>query len=423
MNTDYADLAHASGPQDCTSCEVTQDKSAYWTPPMYFQHQNGTVEMVPNVGGMLAYYLMYLDNLEPFPEGFAMIAGNPQYRNFTGPFPDTPLSSWPTYPSDQFFLQQRAIGFNCLNYAATPEASLYRHEFPAKDYMDANCLDGIRMELAFPSCGNGAADSPDHRSHMQYPSLVKEGNCPDGFDHHYPLLFFETIYNTNQFAGVPGQFLVSTGDPVGPSYHGDFIMGWESADFLGQAINTCTSMTGEIQDCPLFTIQSDSTAAQCTFPMPGGLENDDLMGPRDGLPIDVPIQYGPEPATAYPVAGRGSVATSVLPHTQKPSTFSNPTLTYSPASPSKTAGVQGGIIVAFNSDAAAIPAAVTSAPAVSAAAEASHTYSTTYITKGYEVIEMIIEEVEMTVTATPSDGTSDRKRHLKKHQHHHHHMH
>jgi hypothetical protein len=38
---------------NCTSCAVTQDKSAYWTPPLMFSHDNGTMEMVPQVGGML----------------------------------------------------------------------------------------------------------------------------------------------------------------------------------------------------------------------------------------------------------------------------------------------------------------------------------------------------------------------------------
>lgn len=54
MNTTYDDLAKCTGAQDCTTCNVVEDKSAYWTPPLYFQHDDGTVEMVPNVGGMLA---------------------------------------------------------------------------------------------------------------------------------------------------------------------------------------------------------------------------------------------------------------------------------------------------------------------------------------------------------------------------------
>lgn len=39
---------------DCTSCEVTQDKSAYWTPSLHFLYPNGTSVIVPQVGGMLA---------------------------------------------------------------------------------------------------------------------------------------------------------------------------------------------------------------------------------------------------------------------------------------------------------------------------------------------------------------------------------
>lgn len=38
----------------CTSCGVTQDHSAYWTPALYFQYSNGTTVMVNQVGGMLA---------------------------------------------------------------------------------------------------------------------------------------------------------------------------------------------------------------------------------------------------------------------------------------------------------------------------------------------------------------------------------
>jgi hypothetical protein len=306
--TNTYDLTHATGDADCTSCEVTQDQSAYWTPPLYFQHKDGTVEMVPNVGGMLAYYLFYLKNIQPFPEGFQVVAGTPSLRNFSGPFPDAELSSWPTVPNDQFFLQQRAIGFNCLNYARDPEPSLYRHTLPTKEYMDANCKDGLRLEFAFPSCGNGKATSDDNRSHMKYPSLVKEGNCPEGYDVHYPFLFYETIFDTGKFAGVDGQFVLSPGDPVGTGYHADFIMGWESADFLGRAINTCTNPSGQISDCPLFNIQSDAKAARCKFKVPDMVKDDDCAGPRTGLPVGVPIQYGPEQATKYAVPGQNGAA-------------------------------------------------------------------------------------------------------------------
>lgn len=202
MDSTYSDLT-AEGA--CTSCAVTQDKSAYWTPALYFVYSNGSSVMVPQVGGLLAYYLYYMDNVQAFPEGFQMITGNKNLRSFNGSFPDEPLSSWPQQPDDQKWLAQRALGFNCLNYAGAAEPSLYRHEFPSKSYMDEHCKDGMRLEIGFPSCGTGKPDSDDHNAHVAYPNLVKEGKCPEGYDVHYPFLFYETIWATNKFAGEDGE--------------------------------------------------------------------------------------------------------------------------------------------------------------------------------------------------------------------------
>jgi hypothetical protein len=39
----------------CTSCQVSQDKSGYWTPAVYFQNAaTGEFQLVEEVGGMLA---------------------------------------------------------------------------------------------------------------------------------------------------------------------------------------------------------------------------------------------------------------------------------------------------------------------------------------------------------------------------------
>lgn len=342
-----------------------------------------------------------------------MIAGDPTVRNFTGPFPDEPLSSWPTAPTDQFFLQQRAIGVNCLNYAKDPEASLYRHQFPEKSYMDENCLDGIRMEMAFPSCGTGEKDSPDHKSHVAYPSLVKEGNCPDGYDVHYPFLFYETIFATQQFAGMSGQFLVSTGDPVGTSYHADFIMGWQSSDFLGDAIDTCTSSSGQVADCPLFTLQSDDDAAQCTFAMPEELEGDDCAGPREGLPVGVPIQSGPAQATHYATDGANAAPTYAAP-SSKSTKVSHSVPAYTSAeskisSAEKTSATQSAVVPsAYSSESSEASAAptTTAAPSVSSSVSVDDDITTKWITNGYEVVEMVIVETDVTVTATAPASAS-----------------
>ena len=71
--------------------------------------------MLQSLTSLHRYYLPLLKNIQAFPEGFVMLAGNPAIRNFTGPFPDTPLSFWSLDSTkDQFFLQQRALGFKLV---------------------------------------------------------------------------------------------------------------------------------------------------------------------------------------------------------------------------------------------------------------------------------------------------------------------
>jgi len=51
LGAKYSDLMAG----ECTSCRVTQDRSTYWTPGVYFQDATtGEFELVPQVGGMLA---------------------------------------------------------------------------------------------------------------------------------------------------------------------------------------------------------------------------------------------------------------------------------------------------------------------------------------------------------------------------------
>lgn len=234
------------------------------------------------------------------------------------------------------------------------------------------------------------------------------------------------------------------------------MMGWEK-DFLQSAIETCTNVSGEIQDCPLFDIQSDSDSEQCFFDEPSVIADDNPAGPRDGLAINVPIQAGPGYATTYSVVG-ASAATSIKP-SQATSAYSSavrsasanvPTLTYSSATETKSDKYGGGILMvatdsssapesssavassyqqkeAVVSTSAAISTSValstsvaastvTAAPSLeSAAAYNPNIVATSYITKGNEVVEVMIEEVEVTVTATASP-TAQHKRHLNQHR-------
>jgi len=185
---------------DCTSCQILQDKSSYWAPQLYFQNNNGSTMMVPEVAGHITYYkytpvynsngtLMYP---EAMPNGLRAISGDKLRRNFSLPVPDPPRP-WSGSDATQAALAQKAIGFNCLNYDKPPEDTLYRHTLPDKNYLEQNCKDGIRMEILFPQCWDGRLDSPDHQSHLAFPDQgIDGGHCPEGFGHNTMQLLFET---------------------------------------------------------------------------------------------------------------------------------------------------------------------------------------------------------------------------------------
>ncbi|KAF1935119.1 hypothetical protein EJ02DRAFT_362211, partial [Clathrospora elynae] len=205
---------------NCTTCAVLEDMSAYWTPPLMFFHTNGTIEIVPQIGGMLIYYFLFGDRIMAFPPGFRMIAGDAGKQNVSVSLPDTPQSLWGPDEKTPKALAEKAIGFNCLNYGGSAEGALTRHLLPNKSFIDSNCPDGLRLELMFPSCWNGVSlNADDHKSHVAYPDLVMEGICPVDYETRIPALFFETIWDTSVFRNTSGHFLLSNGDQTGKNSH------------------------------------------------------------------------------------------------------------------------------------------------------------------------------------------------------------
>ncbi|KAI1843964.1 hypothetical protein JX266_009830 [Neoarthrinium moseri] len=447
-SADYDALTGGS----CTSCAATEDLSAYWTPAMYFAHSDGTFELVEQVGGMLSYYLLRdpKNNVKAFPKGFRMIAGDTNRRNYTlGDVsqPDPGQSSWESLgQTTQDALEQRALGFNCLNYNKDAEASLYRHFMPDKAYLDANCPDGLRLELAFPSCWNGKdLDSTNHRSHMAYPDLVQDGACPEGFETRLVTLFYETIWNTAAFASSDGYFVMANGDPTGFGYHGDFMTGWDE-DFLQSAVEQCTNLSGVLSDCPLFTLQDEATQNECKLEsMPALLKVENVIGGAldtlNSLPGNVAIEFGPEPASAGKGSGKATTTTS--------SSYAAPTLTYQPASSSSLGGIflqdtstasptstssaastlVPSIKAAAAQDSTSAPA-TTAAPTLSDSGVQYQVVSTEYRTNGALVQEIVYEEAVVyvtedtvtTVTVSPpvvkSEHKKQRRDHLVRHRHH-----
>ena len=88
------------------------------------------------------------------------------------------------------------------------------------------CKNGFRMQSFFPMCWDGKnLDSPDHRSHMAYPTKYNTGDCPATHPVRLPALFFEAFYSIAKFPHGTGRqpFVLSNGDPTGYGFHGDFV--------------------------------------------------------------------------------------------------------------------------------------------------------------------------------------------------------
>lgn len=81
----------------CTSCEISADKSAYWSPTLYYSYANGSFLEVPHNGGVV-YYLGRGPNVNktiPFPKGVMILSGDAaarSYDKYTTTYIDTPAS-------------------------------------------------------------------------------------------------------------------------------------------------------------------------------------------------------------------------------------------------------------------------------------------------------------------------------------------
>ncbi|KAF2867803.1 hypothetical protein BDV95DRAFT_502105 [Massariosphaeria phaeospora] len=238
----------------CSSCQIKEDMSNYWTPQLMVQMKDGTFQPVPvqgdgddSNGGMTVYYLQRGEKgeqLKAFPEGFRMLAGDPNRRNFTG-------------DSDA-----KAINYNCLG-GNKPETN----ELP-----NYNCPGGLRAQVFFPSCWDGKnLDSDNHRSHMSYPvgDHADSGACPSSHPVHLISIFFEILYDTpkflDQWNGDQQPFVFSNGDKTGYGLHGDFVNGWD-VDVLQKAVDTCTDNSGQVEKCGAVTMFTPDECKACKIP-------------------------------------------------------------------------------------------------------------------------------------------------------------
>ncbi|MCJ1473641.1 hypothetical protein MMC13_002292 [Lambiella insularis] len=361
------------------------------------------------------------------PNDLRMISGDTFQRNFTWPNPDPPMP-WTGPDASQAALAQKAIGFNCLNYKMAPEPSLYRHFLPTKAYIDANCLDGLRLELLFPQCWNGSLDSTDHKSHLAFPSAnLGGGSCPQGYDQLINQIFYETIYDTTRFAQQSGQFALANGDPTGYGYHGDIIVAWDEG-VLANATAVCGPDTdptdigysGITESCPVFDINLTSEMDSCKAALPVDLSSLNVTGPMPALPLNNRVQFGPAYAT------RPSATTSSEPSSTTPlpvASSAGPTLSYSSAS-SEASSPQADLMVLSTPSTISSTSASTVSTSVSPLGPALNAVATSFTTIGDVVHENIVVEVTELVTICVTDTVFATPTVVaKRNQHMHHHKH
>ncbi|KAI0402491.1 hypothetical protein F4802DRAFT_617852 [Xylaria palmicola] len=281
----------------CTTCEMAEDFSNYWTAVLYFKHPtNGSYHRVPvknnaalaagTTGGMTIYYTQYFgggcnsltfikrhdfstDGLKQqyitaFPPGFRMTVGSPT-----------------TTSLDQ---AKGHIGlrFNCLQTLLNRGAEMV-------DFPDRPCPAGIFAVHHFPACWDGKnLDSPDHQSHM-YNTITRDGftnapPCPASHPVRMPQLTYETVWDTTKFnslwpSGTPNPFVWSFEGTRGYGTHADYMFGWKG-DSLQKAMNKSECF---YDGCGSIKKQAMTAANKCTVKDMVGEETDGWLTALPGM--------------------------------------------------------------------------------------------------------------------------------------------
>ena len=229
-----------------TTCAMPSDASGYWVPALY---KNG-VRVLP--AGTSKHALFYYRRkgapsgtmVQPFPLGLKMIIGNANARS----------------PQENPQLG-RDITFKCGPGSGT--------NLPAPP---TQCSSGIMvMSLTFPNCWDGRnLDSPDHKSHMAYPSGSR---CPSS--HPVVLPRIESFFRYRVGTGPIGTVTLASG----PYYtaHQDFFNAWDPAALQSLVTNcmnaqrdcgTNPSISGGGQRTPTPIRTSTSMPTRTNTPMP-----------------------------------------------------------------------------------------------------------------------------------------------------------
>ena len=197
LNSTYDSLQKSN----CTSCKIGADKSAYWTPLLYYEHFDGPFEEVPDQG-MTVYYEGRGDNranIKPFPPGFRMLSGDALARSYN--------TSATLYQSTRPIADR--VSFACL--AAKPS-----RESPQMNETD--CDNGLRAQIQFQSCWDGINLYKKDNSNVAYMLGLDNGVCPPTHPIQLIHIFYEVLYSVNNIKQDGGRFVFAQGDPTGKNF-------------------------------------------------------------------------------------------------------------------------------------------------------------------------------------------------------------
>jgi hypothetical protein len=199
-----SDSIASSGNSTCSG--GTLNRSAYWVPAMV-DATDGT-PITPSA--ILVYYKTGYGGVTPasvvaVPAGLHMIAGSAKATTAS------------TDGVGRFSCVGGNVGVGWQNSIPTT----------------CNQGNSLIMEVNFPQCWDGAnLDSPDHKSHMSYPTGT---GCPSAYPVALPAISYEVYYDLSavNLAHMVNWRLSSDNyaatSPAGYSAHGDYMYGWDKA--------------------------------------------------------------------------------------------------------------------------------------------------------------------------------------------------
>jgi Domain of unknown function (DUF1996) len=196
----YSTFESMRAAQANVKCELHNDTGGYWVPTLH--NPNGTTVPVKQT----FFYYRGPAGVAQMPQGLKMLAGGNTLQ------PPNPTGS------------QKSLSWACSDsspfYTQPPDCTSLNKFF--------------RAHIHFPSCWNGwQLDSPDHRSHMTYPT---SGKCPSTHPVRIPKISYHVVYNLKNGKGT---YLSSDhGAPAGTQLHADFWNTWDQV-VLQKAVTKC----------------------------------------------------------------------------------------------------------------------------------------------------------------------------------------